>query len=41
MEVDEHCNKSFNTFSDSPENLAKGLGGADRSLKADTEKYFM
>jgi hypothetical protein len=41
MEVDEYCNKKFNIFSDSPENLAKGVGGMDRSLKAENEKYFM
>lgn len=41
MEVDEFCNKSFNIFSDSPDNLAKGVTGMDKSLKGETEKYFM
>lgn len=26
MEVDENCEKQFNVFSESPENLARGIG---------------
>lgn len=26
MEIDEHCKMEFNIFTESPENIAKGVG---------------
>ena len=43
MEVNEHCERSFNVFSESPENLARGIGALtdNKPIKNESEKYFM
>ena len=44
MEVDEYGDRFFNIFSESPENIARGIVAAaadSKIIKSETEKYFM
>jgi hypothetical protein len=44
MEVNEYGERSFNIFSESPENVARGIVAAaadSKLIKNETEKYFM
>lgn len=43
MQIDENYQRQFNVFSESPENIARGIGSMmdGKAIKNESEKYFM
>ena len=46
MQLNEYCERNFNVFTESPENIARGIGAMmaaseTNGIKNESEKYFM